>query len=177
MLVVSSTNESLIMKTLKSLRLVAASVLAFGVANTYAAGTADGTINLSAEVVSNCTILADDVAFGDYDPVVVNKAVTGADIDRTSEVLTTCTLGSAPTLSIDQGGHFAGGSRNLASGLNTLNYSVYEDAARLVAWDGMAAGTPTGTTAQSNIVYFRLAKGQNKPVGTYTDTVTVTVTF
>lgn len=169
------------MKTLQSLRLVAASVLALGVANAFAAGTDADNINLKAEIVTSCTIETADINFDDYDPIVANAAT---DVDRYAPIKTTCTIGSLPTLSITTGANnaAAGGEpvgRKLRKGASAdyLNYTLYSDAAGGAAWvDGIAVTTPSGTE-EFNDLFARLHQGQNKPVGTYNDTVTVTVTF
>jgi spore coat protein U-like protein len=69
----------------------------------------------------------------------------------------------------------------MKSGSYTLNYSLFSDSARTVNW-GNTVGTDTvaGTgngSGQSIIVYGRLPGGQALNIGTYTDTITATVTY
>lgn len=145
--------------------------------------TATSNMAVTATIAANCTISAGAVAFGPYDPVVTNAA---AALNGTGTVTTTCTNGSAVTITLGQGVNPAGGSttttplRQMASGVNRLGYFLYSDAAHAVVW-GDTAGTgkaDTGTGVASALtVYGAVTAGQNKPVGSYSDTVVATVTF
>jgi spore coat protein U-like protein len=71
----------------------------------------------------------------------------------------------------------------MTSGANTLNYMLYTDTGRTTLWgDGTAStarltGTGTGS-AQSSTIYGRIASGQSStPVGSYSDTILVTIDF
>jgi spore coat protein U-like protein len=71
----------------------------------------------------------------------------------------------------------------MTSGANLLSYNIYTSAARTTVWgDGTGSsatigGTGTGS-AQSVTVYGRVSGGQTTvPVGSYADTVAVTVTY
>lgn len=167
------------------MRIAIVSIFAIGtvlVAGSSQAGTATANIAVSATIVANCTISASALAFGSYDPIVTNAA---ANLDNTATLTTTCTTGSAPTITLDQGVNPAIGStavapaRQLASGAtNRLAYALYSDSARTTVWGSIGVATPTASgTAQTNTVYGRITSAQNKPVGTYTDTVVATVTF
>jgi spore coat protein U-like protein len=75
-------------------------------------------------------------------------------------------------------------TRTIANGGNTLNYNLYRDSARSQVWgDGSGSTfTVTGTgsgllTASTLTVYGDIAAAQDKPPGTYTSTITVTVTY
>lgn len=184
------------MKTLKSLRLVAASVLALGVANAYAAALTDpvplavgspGTagynymevaaqnMTVSAEVVANCVVTINNLDFGNYDPIVTHRnAADWAQSD--ANVQTECTLGSSPKITLTSASGF-----KLASGANELNYSLHVDAGAGVAgavWSGTGqAVTASGFIPVDTLVIGKLAGGQDKPVGVYTDTVVVDISF
>ena len=84
-------------------------------------------------------------------------------------------------LSTGSSGTFA--NRTLRSGGNVLNYNLYPDAANSQVW-----GDGNGTTYQFSIdpvdrnvhtltVYGTIPPGQNVGVGSYTDTITVTMNF
>ena len=150
-------------------------------ANSANAGTQSVSIPVTATIIANCTISTSALAFGNYDPVGANAA---ANLDSNATLTTVCTTGSSPTIALDQGANQAAGStaavplRQLASGINRLSYSIYSDATRLLIWGSTGVATPTATgTAQTNTVYGRISSGQNKPAGSYTDTVVATVTF
>ena len=108
--------------------------------------------------------------------------------DGTAEVLVdgsvkaVCTSGTNYTIALDGGNH--GGTpavRKLGSGTHTLNYTLLQAdnttnwgnvAGQLVS--GVGDGTPTGTTYA---VHGHIASGQAIYTGSYTDTITATITF
>lgn len=179
------------MKTLqfkgRALNLALASILAvagsaFGV-DSYA-GTATANLDVSATITANCTISTAPLAFGAYDPIVANAA--GA-LDGTGTVTTTCTNGSAATVTLGQGANADTGSTDAIplrrmndGGTNYLSYFLYSDSGRTTVFgntDVTGKGeTGTGGTVNTT-VYGRVTGGQNKPAGNYTDTVVATVTF
>ena len=69
----------------------------------------------------------------------------------------------------------------MTSGANTVNYSLYTDIARSTVW-GNTVGTDTksGTgngSAQTLTVYGQLPAGQYPTPGSYSDTITATITY
>jgi spore coat protein U-like protein len=69
----------------------------------------------------------------------------------------------------------------MASATNRLAYFLYLDAGRTTAW-GNTFGTgrlvaEVNGTPSVETIYGRVPAGQNLPVGSYQDTVVVTVTF
>jgi spore coat protein U-like protein len=68
----------------------------------------------------------------------------------------------------------------MSNGTDVLKYDLYSDSGRTTVW-GNTAGTGkthTGTGSSTDLtVYGTLPHGQNKSVGSYSDTVLATVTF
>jgi spore coat protein U-like protein len=134
-------------------------------------------MSVTADVVASCSITANDLAFGDYDPV----SSTPLDMATTIEV--TCTNGADYTVSLDEG-LGSGASiavRKMTAGSDTLNYSLYRDAGRNDVWGetdnvNNVDGTGNGTL-QSIDVFGRIPSGQTAPEGNYTDTITATVEY
>lgn len=146
------------------------------------ADTATGSLSVSASITNACTVSATAaVDFGAYVSGPGNAAKDGA-----GSVSTTCTIGASTTVTLGQGGNAAGGStdaaplRQMASGANRLAYDLYQDTNRTVIWGNTVGtglgGTGTGAAVQLT-VYGRIPAGQNKPAGSYSDTVVATVTF
>lgn len=169
---------------LRKLTLVSAVALVAGWGGLAQAATATDNLAVSADVVANCTISTAALAFGNYDPIVVNASTA---LDGTGTVTVTCTSGSAATITLGQGANADTGStaaaplRRLLNGTtNFLSYSLFSDSARTTVWGGDAtvdvATTGTGA-ADAHTVYGSIASGQNKPAGAYADTVVATVTF
>jgi len=162
---------------------LAVSVLALGVGGAAFAGTASDDLTVSASIASNCTIDASDsLAFGAYDPIVTNKS---SDLEGDGSISVICTNGSAVTIELDGGLNEDGAApaapaRRMISGANLLSYTLYSDAGLLTLWATGAAVDvdDTGTGVASNhTVYGSVAADQNVPVGSYSDTVSATVTF
>jgi len=93
-----------------------ASIIAFsGSADALQATT---TFTASATVVSNCTIAATNLSFGNYDPLSASPN------NATGTVTITCTKSAASTIGMDNGLNFAV-TRNMKSAASDLiAYSV-----------------------------------------------------
>lgn len=155
---------------------VAAALLA--AAPLASAATATDTMTVSITIENSCTVTANDLDFGTRNTLASN-------IDASSTVAVACT-GAGPiavAFSAGAGASATFASRKMTGASSTINYSLYADAARTqVLGDGttgnvVISATSTGTST-SFAVHGRVFGSQNpKPVGSYTDTVTATVTF
>lgn len=124
-----------------------------------------------------CNVSATGVAFGGYDPF------SGSPTDAAGTITVGCLPLEAYSLSLSAGsGSFA--TRTLLDGANTLNYNLYTDASRSTVWGDGSGGTATVDDSidllglsNDHTVYGRIPAGQNPYVGSYADTITVTVTF
>lgn len=183
------------MKKLQSLRLVAASVLALGVSVANAAAVGSATLaagspgvlaynymdvtsqnmQVQAEVVANCAITVVNLDFGNYDPIVTHRNATDW-LESDGTVTTECTQGSGPKITLTSASGF-----KMANGANTLDYTLHVDSGSGTAgaaWNPAGeAVTASGFTPVDTLVFGKLAGGQDKPVGVYTDTVVVDITF
>lgn len=139
------------------------------------AATSTSTMAVSATVPAQCSVTASALAFGSY---------AASATDATASISVTCTNGTTYTVALDAGtGAGATTSARLMSGPSgaTLSYNLYRDAARSLTWGNtigtdVQSGTGNGT-AQALTVYGRIPAAQYPIPGTYTDTVTVTVTY
>lgn len=145
------------------------------------AGTATGTLSVTANVVDTCTVAATGnlLAFGAY---------TGAVNNTNGSLSLTCTDGDTYTVALNigtgSGASFTNRILTNPSPAGTLQYNIYTTAGRTVVWGdgtGTTATVPgTGTGAlQTLTVFGQIPAGQTATVtpGNYTDTVTITVTF
>lgn len=140
------------------------------------AATATDTFQVTASVTAACSVTANDLNFGAYDPLSASPT------DSSSSLSVTCTLSTPYRIGLDKG-QGAGATitnRKMTSGTQTLTYSLYQDAARDVVWGDTVptsvSGIGTGN-AQGYTVYGRIPAQQIVPPSTYTDTILVTVTF
>jgi len=142
------------------------------------AGTTSTSFTVSATVVNNCTTNATALAFGNYDPTSVS------DTSGTNTVAVTCTQGDAYTIALN-GGTTSGGTiaqRKMTDGAShTINYNIYQNSGHTTLWGDGTTGTTQGGTgsavAQNYTGYGSITAGQTAPSGSYTDTITVTITF
>jgi spore coat protein U-like protein len=144
----------------------------------FAQQTQSATLDVSATISANCTVSTTAVAFGAVNP-------QGGNHDATGSVTVNCTNGApwSATASAGAGSGATFATRRMTSGANTLNYSLFTSATYGTVWGNGSGGTGavTGTgsgSAQVFTVFGRIPAGQTAArVGTYTDTVSVTVTY
>nr|WP_232776621.1 spore coat U domain-containing protein [Rahnella sp. AA] len=155
------------------------------------AATATTSFSVTATVTNGCAFgnsLASPITnlgtinFGSFASVPANVDVVSS--AGAGSVVVTCTPGATVSIAMDYGIH--GGSatqRYMAnSGATaTLAYQLYQNAAHSVVWgtgtQAMSISSFPATT-QTYPVYARLLSFTTSPTaGTYTDTVTVTLTY
>jgi len=132
----------------------------------------------SATVPDNCAIsAADDLDFGSV------AGIINANQDQTSGITFTCTGRTPWNIALSNGQNASGNTRRMRLGAssNYVTYELYRDPARSQRWgttigSDTVAGTGTGTT-QSLTVYGRVPATQTIPAGSYSDVVTITVTY
>ncbi|MET0182525.1 MAG: spore coat U domain-containing protein [Caulobacterales bacterium] len=158
---------------LKPLALCAASLL---FAAPVYAGTDDDTMDVTATVLATCDVIAQDLSFGNYDPIAASN------VDAATTVSLTCTNGTPYHLGISLGAGTGASmaTRYMKQGANQLGYTLYQNGARTTLWGTATgdslAGSGTGSAATIN-VYGRIPMQQAVPAGSYSDTITVTVTW
>jgi spore coat protein U-like protein len=179
-------------KSLRAALTGTAAIAGLCAAQDASAATTTGTLAVSATVVNNCVFTTNPLAFGNYDPAVVNAA-GGTALTGNGSLVVTCTTNDSITVDFDAGGNPAGSStalvplRQMSDGASDLlGYTLFWPTT-LVA--GTASTTPWGTgtgssyvftatgVAQTINVWGSVAKGQNVPAGSYADTVNVTVNY
>lgn len=129
----------------------------------------------SAVVSSTCTVTASTLDFG------TPSGLLGTNVDATTSVLTTCTLGTPYQIGLDNGTHASGSARRMQKGGETIGYELYRDSGRSRRWgDTLNVDTVSGVgngLAQGATVYGRVAPQPTPSPGTYTDTITVNVRY
>lgn len=165
--------------------LASAILIAAASATPAMAASTQSNLSVSSTVPANCTISTAPISYGNYDPISAN-ASTGADVTGSGTITYTCTSGTAATITLGQGSNSGTGSsdaspvRRLKDGSNYLSYQLYQNTERTTVW-GNTGGTGLGTNGTGNeqtaTVYGKINKGQNAAVGTYSDTVTATITY
>lgn len=157
--------------------LLATSLMSCAVIGSVSAQTATTTFDVQITIEAECLIeSASDLDFG-------TAGVIDANVDETSTIAVQCTDGTPYTVGLGPG--LGGGTIDervmTGPGGATVDYNLYQDPARTVVW-GEAIGTNTvagtGDGAIQNLtVYGRVPPQETPAAGTYTDTVTVTVSY
>jgi spore coat protein U-like protein len=156
--------------------LTLSTVLAFGLSFKRAqAATATTTFTVTATVQATCTVSATNLAFGTYTAAVANA---------TSTVSVTCTNTTPYNVGLNAGtatGATVTTRKMTGPSSATLNYGLFQDSGYTQNW-GNTVGTDTvsGTgngSAQNLTVYGQVPAGQYVQPGSYSDTITVTVSY
>ena len=149
------------------------------------AATTTGTLTVQMTITASCTVTAATVDFG----TSTGTALLSAAVNATGTVSVTCTNGSAYSIGMDNGAHASSSQRRMANGSNFINYNLYTDSGRLNAWTTASSSTTcttasscvtgTGTgSAQSTTIYGTVPAVAVAPAaGSYSDSVTMTVTY
>jgi spore coat protein U-like protein len=133
----------------------------------------------AAEAVLSCTVTATGVAFGTWSPSP--STVTGT-------ITVGCKGASSAsyTVSLSTGsGTYA--TRLMRSGSKTLSYNLYTSAALSNIWGNATQGTSrvsgsmtipgSQTVTRSHTIYGKVASSPQPGVGSYSDTITVSVIY
>ncbi len=165
---------------------IAAVVLGLcGAAGSASASTSNATFTVTATVINDCVITTTNIAFGNYDPTLTTA------LTAQGAVSAKCTSGDSVSVALNQGVTPATGStaavpaRQMISGGNNLPYHIYTASGGTTEWGTGTVGTNTPaaqTSASVNTAlvftaYGTILAGVNVPAGSYSDTVTATVTF
>jgi len=129
--------------------------------------------------LASCSVSTLAVSFGVIDPA------QAAATDATGTVTVTCTgLSLIPyDVALSAGGG-AYAQRTMSSGASTLNYNLYTSPTYNTVWGDGSGGTSRVSGSITLLVnpgvhpvYARVPGNQNVAPGTYTDSITVTVTY
>ena len=141
---------------------------------------ATGTMIVSASIGLACTIETTNLAFGPYDAIVANKTLPLDSL--TGSIASTCTSGSSGNILLSDGGNAVGGNRRMVHASDVskfLNYTVSGVSLGGAKWDNTTGVAYAGDgSAEVLPVYGQVAPGQNTAIdGTYSDTLTATITY
>jgi len=155
--------------------------LALGLAPVASAGgntTTPVNFNVTATVVTACTVSATNMVFG----TVVPSLTTATYTSTTSNIYVTCSNNDAYTVALSAGNSTVETARFMqgTTSTNHLLYALFSDSSRSKNW-GTTAGTVAGTgsgSQQTIPVYGQISIQTTAPaVDTYSDTISVTVTY
>lgn len=144
------------------------------------AQTATDTFGVSLTVEAECTLSAEDLAFG-------STGIVDTDIDAEANLTVQCTEGSPYAIGLSAGAGI--GATETARLLthttvpaNTAAYQIFQETGRTTNWGNTEGVDTVDSTAATGAdetvtVYGRVPGGQNVPSGEYGDTVTATIWY
>jgi len=162
---------------LRSRSVVLAVVFLVASENAGRAATTTSTFAVQMTVTATCTVnSATTLNFG-------TQGVLSTNVDQTSTIQVTCTNTTPYNIGLNAGTGTGAtvAVRKMTSGANTVNYTLYSNSGRTTVW-GNTVGTDTQAatgngSAQSYTVYGRVPAQAAPAPGTYSDTITITVTY
>jgi spore coat protein U-like protein len=132
----------------------------------------------------SCTASSSGVSFGAYSPLTTSATTS------TGSVTVTCILvvelAGSYTVELSSGTSGSFTTRTLKNGSSSLSYNLYTSASLAQVWGDGTGGTQTMTgsfpaallmNVQTFNIFGNIPGGQNVPMGSYADTITVTVSY
>jgi spore coat protein U-like protein len=157
--------------------LVLSGLAAGSAAQAQATRSASATMAVSVEVLPNCTVAAEPLAFG------VVTAAEAPTRQATASIEVACGPDVPFTVALDDGQNSGDGTRRAldpATG-ELIAYEIYADPARSQRWGSFGAQAVTGVTASTGTArltaYGQLGSETTISAGSYGDVVTVTTNF
>lgn len=139
------------------------------------AATGNASLTVSATVAPSCTVQGSAIAFGNY---------TTSQVDQSGNVAVNCSNGTSYVVAVDAGSASGASvdNRKMTGPANaTLNYSLFQDAARSKVWGSTTGSNTIAGTGNGNLqnlpVYARVPGGQSTQAGVYSDVVSITLTY
>ncbi|KPC49869.1 Csu type fimbrial protein [Amantichitinum ursilacus] len=163
------------MKIVKALALVATLI---GAQNAFAVTTQTSQFQVSLTLQAACTITSSALNFG-------TQGVLTSAINQSTSLSVTCTNAAPYSIGLDAGNvtGSAVSSRLLQAGAGgpTVAFQLYKDSSRSQIWGntvGVDAATGVGNgSAQTLSVYGQIAPQSTPAAGTYSSTITATISF
>jgi spore coat protein U domain-containing protein, fimbrial subunit CupE1/2/3/6 len=131
-------------------------------------------------VEAACSLTSTSMVFGTYDVLVTTP------LDTTGSLIYRCSQRDHNIqITLDRGGAQSFETRRMVNGTEQLLYNLYLDAARTIIWGDGSGGTqvlfignPQSNNQDLSVPIFgRIPARQDRGIGTYTDTIIVTLNF
>lgn len=155
----------------KYLFVFAAMLFVIGLTSGAYAGTKTDAVPVSATVAANCTITGGSIAFGTVDAVTNASGATATVVNPTIK----CTKGASVAVTDDMGANEASSGAAPARMKNGSDYIEYAFT-YTTPLTGMGMGNDIGSTL-SLAATIAAGKLDNAAAGSYSDTLTLTITY
>ena len=173
-------------RTIRAVTAIAALATAcVGLSGKVQAGTATANLTVQMTINASCTVSTATLTF----PPTAGTSLTATAVTGTTTMQVNCTNTSPYSIGMGQGANYSAGTNRMASSGNYLPYGLYVDGAYTHPWTTGATNSSCTTTndcylgtgngsAQTISIYGQVPTTATAPTpGTYTDTVTMTVTY
>ena len=135
------------------------------------------TFNVTANISSSCSVAATPINFGSHTSLATSKTASG-------NLSVRCTNTTPYTISLNAGTTSGAtvASRKLQGNSSTVSYQLYRDAGYTQAWGDGTLGTSTQSATGTGLsqpftIYGRTDPQATPAGGSYTDSITVTITY
>jgi len=128
----------------------------------------------------NCDVSATNMAFGSFSPLIDST------VDSTATITVTCNKAIPYTIALSPGGSGTYSPRHMTNGGNQLAYNLYSDAGYSQIWGNGTGGSSMvsglidvrfGLTEHTVYGRIPLSTQRSAVAGSYSDSITVTVTY
>ena len=149
------------------------------------AATSTATLTVQITITAACNINASTLDFGSN----AGTALLAGNLTASTTVSVTCTNGSPYSIGMNNGANASGSQRRMINGANFISYDLYTDAGHANAWttasnsttctsaNSCALGTGNGSAQSTNIYGVVPSVAVAPAAGSYSDSVTMTVTY
>jgi spore coat protein U-like protein len=146
------------------------------------AGTASTTMTVTAIVGNACSVMANNLSFGRFEPL---KPISPSNGQAQTNIFVTCLSGTDYNIYLSAGNSadFTSRYMNSTSGSSSkVRYNLYTDASLVNIWGDQTqtydGGIGTGLT-QDYVVYGQIADGQASMIspGNYMDTIQIDISY
>ena len=136
------------------------------------AGQATGTVQVSLNVSSSCSVSTQPLDFGTTNSFAANN-------DASTTATVKCTPLAQYEVLLDYGTNASGTQRRLKSAAGGfVTYALFSDAARSIPWTPLAGVPGVGDGNEKALtIYGRVPSQSAVAAGDYKDTVTITVNY
>ena len=159
------------MKKFVSRSALAAAALAFGMSGADAFNTQTSNLSVSFTATATCATGGGSLNFGAATP-----GTLAAVIRATGSITVTCSDGTPYSVALDNGQHFAEPLRQMHANVSDL--LGYKLSSSALGDNIINFGPRTGTGSSESLpVYGEIQSGQTVVAGSYSDTVSITVSY
>ena len=149
---------------MKSKLTAVALAVSLGVIGSASAGTSNGNLNASVNIVDDCLATVSDLSFGNIGLMRANK-------DAQTNVSIQCTKALPYTVKFFDAADAAATTFAMkdAGAANDIAFALYQDSSRTIAWDSANGytGTCSAGSAQTVVLYGRIPVQAAAPEGHY----------